>query len=82
MKIHVKTWQKCPKCGGKLIQRAIDTAEKIMDKRLPDYYANTVPAIEFMREQGILHELDGRPTIPEVAKSVAKIVDPVAQKLS
>ncbi len=70
----------CTKCAGRLIQRAIDTAEKIMEKRLPDYCQNTIPAIEFMRAEGILRELDGRQTVAEVTEKVAEIIDPIAKK--
>ena len=69
-----------PKCGGRLIQRAIDTAEKIVEKRLPDYYQNTVPAIEYIKKQGILREVDGRKTIEEARQEIAKIVEPIVKQ--
>jgi len=76
------TGSPCPKCGGKLIRREIDAPEKIMDKRLPEFMERTMPAINFIKEQGILREINGRPSVGEVAKAVAEVVDPVAQKLS
>lgn len=74
--------QKCPRCGGNLVKRAIDTPEKILDKRLPDYYQNTVPAIEYIKKQGILRELNGRPAKEEVFKEALEIIEPLVRQQS
>lgn len=64
----------CFKCSGKMIRRAIDNPEAIKTKRLPEYQTNTIPAIDYMRKLGIVHEVDGRKSIPDVAKDVEQIL--------
>ena len=79
--LQAKIGTVCPKCGGKFIQRAIDTAEKIIEKRLPEFMGRTLPTIELMRKEGIVSELDGRGSVAEVAQKVAAVVDPIAKKI-
>ena len=67
----------CPTCGGKLIRRVIDTEEKIRAERLPEYYKNTLPVIKYLRDLGILREVDGQGSIEEVAELVGGIVGAV-----
>lgn len=64
----------CLKCGGKIIRRAIDNPEAIKTKRLPEYQINTIPAIDYMRRLGIVHEVDGRKSIPDVATDVEDVL--------
>jgi adenylate kinase len=64
----------CDDCKTKLEQRVDDTPEAIK-KRLDWYHKDTKPLIERYKTQGILHELDGTPSIEEVEKSVWKIFE-------
>lgn len=48
----------CDTCGGKVVQRA-DDHEEAIDRRLELYERETVPIIEYYREQGLLTVVDG-----------------------
>jgi adenylate kinase len=54
--------------------RADDTPETLRN-RLEVYYKNTAPLIAFYRNQGKLKAVDGMAPIPEVAKSIALLLD-------
>lgn len=45
----------CDECGGKVVQRADDTAETVA-ARLETYYKNTKPLIDFYEERGLIVE--------------------------
>ena len=49
----------CDMCGGKLYQRSDDSMETAR-RRLTVYFAQTMPLIEYYREQGGLVEIDGQ----------------------
>lgn len=49
----------CDHCGGKLYQRNDDTIETARH-RLQVYFAQTMPLIEYYREQGNLIDIDGQ----------------------
>jgi len=55
----------CDKCGSPLMQRSDDKPEAIKH-RLDLYHQDTQPLIDHYRERGILHEVDGSLSIPEV----------------
>jgi adenylate kinase len=55
----------CDKCGGMLVQRQDDTDEAIL-KRLSIYQNETSDVIKFLREKGILVEIDGEGSPEEV----------------
>lgn len=54
--------------------RADDTPETLRN-RLEVYYRNTAPLIAYYRNQGKLKTVDGMAPIPEVAKSIAALLD-------
>jgi len=60
---------KCPVCGSEIRQRIDDTPERIKT-RLGIYRKDTKPVIGHYREKGILVEIDGRPSIEEVQKTI------------
>ncbi|MBI4122585.1 MAG: nucleoside monophosphate kinase [Parcubacteria group bacterium] len=62
----------CDDCGAKLVQRADDTPEGIQ-KRLDWYHGDTKPLIDRYEARGILHRVDGTPSIPEVEQAVWEI---------
>ena len=45
----------CDECGGKVVQRADDTAETVA-ARLETYYKNTKPLIDFYQGRGLIVE--------------------------
>jgi adenylate kinase len=45
----------CDECGGKVVQRADDTAETVA-ARLETYYKNTKPLIDFYEARGLIVE--------------------------
>ena len=57
----------CDHCGGKLYQRNDDTIETARH-RLQVYFAQTMPLIEYYREQGSLIEIDGQREISLVTE--------------
>jgi adenylate kinase len=54
--------------------RADDTPETLRN-RLEIYYKNTAPLIAYYANQGKLKTVDGMAPIPEVAKSIAALLD-------
>ncbi len=59
----------CDDCGGKLYQRSDDTMETARH-RLEVYFAQTMPLIEYFREQGSLTEIDGQREIGQVTEAM------------
>jgi adenylate kinase len=55
----------CDKCGGKLEQRQDDTEEAIL-KRLSIFKSETAGVIDYLRENGLLIEIDGEGPPEEV----------------
>lgn len=73
---HVSTKKdlKCDKCGGKLIQRADDTAETVAS-RLEVYTKSTAPLIKFYGDKGLLRTVDGMQTIEKVFSDITKALE-------
>jgi adenylate kinase len=59
----------CDHCGGKLYQRNDDTIETARH-RLQVYFAQTMPLIEYYREQGNLIDIDGQREISLVTEAM------------
>ena len=64
----------CDECGGNLRHRADDNEETI-GNRLRIYETQTVPVVDFYREQGKLRVVQGIGEIKTVFKAMAKVVD-------
>jgi adenylate kinase len=64
----------CDTCGGNVIQRDDDTEEAI-DRRLELYEQETVPIIEYYRQQGMLAEVDGVGDGDDVFERLVKVVN-------
>lgn len=73
---HISTYGSdvCAKCGGKLYQRADDTAETVKN-RLAVYAQQTAPLIDYYGKKGKLVTVDGNKTIAEVYQEVKKVLD-------
>jgi adenylate kinase len=67
-----KNNESCDICGGQLEQRVDDTPEAIKH-RLDQYHRDTEPLIQRYESMGVLHKIDGMPSIEEVEKSVWEI---------
>ena len=63
----------CDHDGGKLVQRADDTAEAVK-KRLEAYERATKPLTEYYRRQGVLHTVDASASMDEVSRALGEIV--------
>ena len=63
----------CDSCGGELQLRDDDKPETVK-KRLGVYHEQTAPLIEYYKNQGILHEIDGTLGIVGVAEAIAKVM--------
>lgn len=61
----------CDSCGGELYQRDDDKPETI-NKRLEIYRHQTLPLIEYYKDQGILIEIDGDKGIETVYNSICQ----------
>jgi len=60
---------KCDKCGGELYQRP-DDKEETVRKRLKIFFAQTVPILDYYKEQDKLIEINGTLGIQDVAKRI------------
>ncbi len=63
----------CDNDGGKLVQRADDTAE-VVKQRLAAYERATKPLTEYYRRQGVLHVVDASASMDEVSRALGQIV--------
>ncbi|EFO82030.1 adenylate kinase [Oscillochloris trichoides DG-6] len=59
----------CDACTGKLYQRSDDSLETAQN-RLDVYFTQTAPLIEYYKQQGLLHEIDGQREISLVADAM------------
>jgi len=64
---------KCDACGGELYQREDDNIETAR-RRLDVYFEQTTPIIDYYRERGVLHEVDGEQSIPAVREAMLAVV--------
>ncbi|PIU75325.1 MAG: hypothetical protein COS76_01390 [Candidatus Portnoybacteria bacterium CG06_land_8_20_14_3_00_39_12] len=62
----------CPKCGGQLMKRADETA---LEKRWQVYEEQTLPVINYFREQGLLKEINGSQSIEKVHEDVVRALN-------
>lgn len=63
----------CDIDGGELYQREDDRLE-VVSERIKVYIADTVPVVEYYRERGILHQIDGTRDIESVATDIERQV--------
>lgn len=60
---------KCDVCGGELYQREDDTIETAR-RRLSVYFEQTAAVIDYYRGRGVLDEIDGQQSIPDVRENL------------
>ncbi len=66
---------RCSRCGGELYQRTDDSEEGVRT-RLEVYRTETVPVLEFYREQGLLADISGLGSVETVSQRVLQALDP------
>jgi adenylate kinase len=66
--------EKCPICGGSLIQRSDDN-EATVKSRMDAYYRQTAPLIEYYAKQKKLIDIDAGRDSSEVFKDIERILD-------
>ena len=67
----------CDKCGSALIQRA-DDHENVVEKRLQQYDAQTVPVIQHYENRGPVHKVDGFRDVNEVFAEIEQWLEGAA----
>jgi adenylate kinase len=66
----------CDACGGKLIQRDDDKPE-VIKERLDVYHKQTEPLVDYYRNRGVFHRVNGDNAIQSVSEDVCRILDEV-----
>ncbi len=65
----------CPKCGGAIIKgRALDEPEKLKI-RFDEFNNRTAPVLEYLKQFGVLYEINGERSIELIFEDMKKIVD-------
>jgi adenylate kinase len=68
----------CDRCGGRLIRRS-DDREDLIRERFKTYQEETYPLIEFYRNLGVFHHVDGLRPIAEVTRDILDILETEAE---
>ena len=63
----------CDACGSELVLRDDDKPETVKN-RLKVYHEQTQPLIDYYKEKGVLHTVDGTQTMEAVFKSITEIL--------
>jgi adenylate kinase len=63
----------CDVCGGELYQRADDQPETVKN-RLQVYFEQTLPLIDFYKQKGLLHTVDGQQNIETVRAALLDVI--------
>ena len=63
----------CDVCGAELVLRDDDKPETVQ-KRLAVYHEQTQPLIEYYKNEGILHTVDGTKNLNEVFKDITDVL--------
>ena len=62
----------CPKCGGAIVKgRALDEPEKLKI-RFNEFNTRTTPVLEYLKQFGILHEINGERPIELIFEDLKK----------
>lgn len=65
--------ERCLKLGGTVGTRVDDAPEKF-DTRWREFQERTMPVVDYYRDLGLLHEIDGMPPISEVTRRIMEII--------
>lgn len=64
----------CDNCGTQLVIRDDDKPETVLN-RLNVYHTSTQPLIDFYKDQGVLHDVDGTKEMNAVFADITKILE-------
>ena len=64
----------CPKCGGNMIQRADDSDEVAIERRLKMYEENVKPLVSYYKQKGILSEVSGEKGKEDLFKQISQVL--------
>jgi adenylate kinase len=67
----IDTLDACPHCNGNLGKREMDQ-KSVIENRLKVYRELTLPTVEYMRERGLVVDINGEQTIEEVYQDINK----------
>jgi adenylate kinase len=70
----------CDVCGGEVVQRPDDTPEAI-ERRLSLYNEQTSPLLDYYRQRGMLHTVDGDREMDEVSNDLIELISGAASSL-
>ena len=70
---------KCPKCGGRIVQREDDN-EATIHKRLQVYHEQTAPVRNYYQNLNKFYTIDGNRSVDEVFKEIEEILTSVFQQ--
>ena len=73
-----KTEGTCDSCGGHVFVRRPDDNEKTVRDRLTVYNKQTAPLVDYYRETGKLHVVDGMAEIGAVTSAIGVVLDKLA----
>jgi adenylate kinase len=65
--------ERCEKAGGKIGTRPDDDPTKFAT-RWDEFMTRTYPVVEGYRQQGIVHEVDGMPSVEEVHVQIMEVI--------
>ena len=65
--------ERCEKAGGKIGTRPDDDPTKFAT-RWDEFMTRTYPVVEGYRQKGIVHEVDGMPSVEEVHAQIMEVV--------
>lgn len=74
----LKTEGVCDVCGSHEFVRRPDDNAETMQSRLKAFHEQTAPILPYYKEKGMLKAVDGMVTMPEVQKSIVKLLFPAA----
>ncbi len=63
----------CAACGGRLLQRDDDKRD-VIENRYDVYERSTAPLIDYYRDRGLLHEVDGTRASDEVLSEIMAVL--------
>jgi len=66
--------QKNHSCESKFLQKRSDDNEEILNSRYDTYLKETLPILNFYREQKLLHEIDGTRKIDQIYEEIRGII--------
>src|SRR5262249_21170815 len=64
----------CDSCGSQLVQRK-DDKEEVISKRLKEYESQTLPLVDYYRQQGYLYRVNGELPVEKVTEEALAVIE-------